>query len=79
MIMHPSEPFAVGLHSEKGDTVQPQSQWQIPTGNALRNDGKYGLHQEKDRAQFEQESQNIQAGRFFPKRQHKQQYHCIQI
>lgn len=31
----------------------------------LRNDGKDGLHQEKDRAKLKQERQNIQASRFF--------------
>ena len=55
----------MGCIQKKGDTVQPQSQGQIPTGAALLNDGKYGLNKEKDRAQLEQERQHIQAGRFF--------------
>ena len=44
-----------------------------------RKNGEYGLYKEKDRTQLEQERQNILAGRFFPKRQRKQQYHCIHI
>ena len=55
----------MGCIQKKGDTVQPQSQGQIPTGAALLNDGKYGLNQEKDRAGLQQEGHNIQKGRLF--------------
>ena len=55
----------MGCIQKKGDTVQPQSQGQIPTGAALLNDGKYGLNKEKDRAQLQQERQNIRRSIFF--------------
>lgn len=55
----------LGSVQEQCNTVQPQRQRQVPVGFPLRNDGKEGLHQEKDRAKLKQERQNIQASRFF--------------